>query len=119
MAQAAEAAKIPFLINIASAPQITEQGFTQIFRNFPPRARLVANAVSRIKELGAATGVEPKTAVLLHVNDTFGQGILKGVDILWEKLQVPIKIVDRIGYDVRARDLSVEVGKAKASAPTC
>lgn len=115
VAQAAEATKIPFLINIASAPQITEQGFTQIFRNFPPGTVLVANAVQRIKELGAATGVQPKTAVLLHVNDTFGQGILKGVDILWEKLQVPIKIVDRIGYDVRARDLSVEVGKAKAA----
>ena len=115
VAQAAEAAKIPFLINIASAPQITEQGFTQIFRNFPPATNLVANAVMRIKELGAATGVEPKTAVMLHVNDTFGQGILKGVDALWEKLQVPIKIVDRVAYDVRARDLSVEVGKAKAA----
>ena len=115
VAQAAEAAKIPFLINIASAPQITEQGFTQIFRNFPPGTVLVANAVARIKELGAATGVEPKTAVILHVNDTFGQGILKGVDLLWEKLQVPIKIVDRIAYDVRARDLSVEVGKAKSA----
>ena len=29
-------------------------------------------------------------------------------------LQVPIKIFDRISYDVRARDLSVEVAKAKA-----
>lgn len=114
VAQAAEAAKIPFLINIASAPQITEQGFAQIFRNFPPATTLVGNAVQRIKELGAATGVEPKTAVILHVNDTFGQGIMKGVDILWEKLQVPIKILDRISYDVRARDLSVEVAKAKA-----
>lgn len=115
VAQAAEAAKIPFLINIASAPQITEQGFTQIFRNFPPATNLVANAVMRIKELGAISGIEPKTAVMLHVNDTFGQGILKGVDALWEKLNVPIKIVDRIAYDVRARDLSVEVGKAKAA----
>jgi branched-chain amino acid transport system substrate-binding protein len=115
VAQAAEAAKIPFLINIASAPQITEQGFTQIFRNFPPATNLVANAVMRIKELGAISGVEPKTAVMLHVNDTFGQGILKGVDALWGKLNVPIKIVDRIAYDVRARDLSVEVGKAKAA----
>jgi branched-chain amino acid transport system substrate-binding protein len=114
VAQAAEAAKIPFLINIASAPQITEQGFTQIFRNFPPATNLVANAVARIKELGAATGVEPKTAVILHVNDTFGQGVMKGVDALWERLQVPMKIVDRISYDVRARDLSVEVAKAKA-----
>ena len=115
VAQAAEASKIPFLINIASAPQITEQGFTQIFRNFPPGTALVANAVARIKELGAATGVQPKTAVILHVNDTFGQGIIKGVDVLWERLQVPIKIVDRISYDVRARDLSVEVAKAKSS----
>jgi branched-chain amino acid transport system substrate-binding protein len=114
VAQAAEAAKIPFLINIASAPQITEQGFTQIFRNFTPAGTLVGNAVTRIKELGAATGVEPKTAVILHVNDTFGQGIMKGVDVLWDKQQVPIKILDRIGYDVRARDLSVEVAKAKA-----
>src|SRR5947209_12577605 len=89
VAQAAEAAKIPFLINIASAPQITEQGFTQIFRNFPPGTALVANAVARIKELGATTGIEPKTAVILHVNDTFGQGIIKGVDALWERLQVP------------------------------
>jgi branched-chain amino acid transport system substrate-binding protein len=115
VAQAAEAAKIPFLINIASAPQITEQGFTQIFRNFPPATNLVANAVMRIKELSALTGVEPKTAVMMHVNDTFGQGVLKGVDALWGKLNVPIKIVDRIAYDVRARDLSVEVGKAKAA----
>jgi branched-chain amino acid transport system substrate-binding protein len=114
VAQAAEAAKIPFLINIASAPQITELGFTQIFRNFPPATTLVGNAVARIKEVGAATGVEPKTAVILHVNDTFGQGIMKGVETLWDKLQVPIKILDRIGYDVRARDLSVEVAKAKA-----
>ncbi len=115
VAQAAEAAKIPFLINIASAPQITEQGFTQIFRNFPPATALVANAVTRIKELGALTGVEPKTAVLLHVNDTFGQALVKGVDVLWERLQVPIKILDRVAYDVRARDLSVEVAKAKAA----
>ena len=115
VAQAAEAAKIPFLINIASAPQITEQGFTQIFRNFPPATNLVANAVMRIKELSALTGVEPKTAVIMHVNDTFGQGVMKGVSLLWDKLQVPIKIVDTVAYDVNARDLSVEVGKAKAA----
>lgn len=114
VAQAAEAAKIPFLINIASAPQITEQGFTQIFRNFPPATALVANAVTRIKELGAATGVQPKTAVMMHVNDTFGQGVVRGVDALWERLQVPIKILDRVSYDVRAPDLSVEVAKARA-----
>ena len=35
-AQACEAAKVPLVVNIGSARQITEQGFTQIFRNFCP-----------------------------------------------------------------------------------
>jgi branched-chain amino acid transport system substrate-binding protein len=64
-AQAAEAAKIPLLVNIASAPQVTEQGFTQVFRNFTPGGVLVRNAVARIKELIGGKSVAPKTAVLL------------------------------------------------------
>ncbi|MDQ0314457.1 ABC transporter substrate-binding protein [Amorphus orientalis] len=114
-AQAAEQAKVPILVNIASAPQITEQGFTQLFRNFPPATTLVYNAVARIKDLFAHTGVQPKTAVLLHVNDTFGKGVTGGINALWDKLDVPIEIVDQISYDLRARDLSVEVAKAKAT----
>jgi branched-chain amino acid transport system substrate-binding protein len=114
VAQVAEQTKIPFLINIASAPQITEQGFTQIFRNFAPATALVANAVTRIKELLTVTGAQPKTAVMLHVNDTFGHGMIAGVNALWDKLQVPVKILERVSYDGRARDLSVEVAKAKA-----
>ncbi|MFN7633879.1 MAG: ABC transporter substrate-binding protein, partial [Acetobacteraceae bacterium] len=35
-AQAAEAARVPLVVNIASAPQITEQGFSMVFRNFSP-----------------------------------------------------------------------------------
>jgi len=114
-AQAAEQAGVPLLVNIASAPQITEQGFTQLFRNFTPATTLVANAVLRIKELSGLTGVAPRTAVLLHVNDTFGQGVSGGVNALWGKLDVPIEIVDQISYDVRARDVSVEVARAKAT----
>src|SRR5437764_1656967 len=44
VAQAAEAAKIPFLINIASAPHITEQSFTQAFRIFTPATPQVGTA---------------------------------------------------------------------------
>jgi branched-chain amino acid transport system substrate-binding protein len=114
-AQAVETAKVPMVINIASAPQITEQGFTQIFRNFPPATSLVANAVMRVKELATSVPTVPKTAVVLYVNDTFGQGALAGVSSVWEKQDFGVKIVDKIGYDVRAKDLSVEVAKAKAT----
>lgn len=114
-AQAAEAAKVPLVINIGSAPQITEQGFTQVFRNFTPVTSLIENAVVRIKELAASSAKPPKTAVLLYVNDTYGQAALAGVSALWEKQNVPIQIVAKIGYDVKAKDLSVEVAKAKAT----
>jgi branched-chain amino acid transport system substrate-binding protein len=113
-AQAAEAAKVPLVVNIASAPQITEQGFTMVFRNFVTAPQLVRNAVARIKELRGPQ-FDPKTAVVMHVNDTFGQSMQGGVAALWEKLDVGIKIVDTISYDLRARDLSVEVAKARAS----
>ena len=110
-AQAAEAARVPLVVNIASAPQITEQ----VFRNFTPGGVLVRSAVARIKEIIAGRSPAPKTAVVLHVNDTFGNGILGALNALWPQLDVQIEIVDRIAYDDRARDLSVEVAKAKAT----
>ena len=116
-AQAAEAAKVPLIVNVAAAPQITEQGFTMVFRNFTSAGQLVGSAVQRIKELPRSTNFAPKTAVLTHTSDTFGQSMLGGVKALWDKLGVDIKIIDIISYDVRARDLSVEIAKAKALNP--
>jgi branched-chain amino acid transport system substrate-binding protein len=116
-AQAAEAAKVPLVVNIGSAPQITEQGFTQVFRNFVDARQLVTNAVQLIKELPRGGGFAPKTVVVMHTNDTFGQAMFGGVKALWEKLGVDIKIVDVISYDPRARDLAVEIAKAKAANP--
>lgn len=116
-AQAAEAAKVPLIVNVAAAPQVTEQGFTMVFRNFTNSSQLVASAVQRIKELPRSASFAPKTAVLTHTSDTFGQSMLGGVKALWDKLGVDIKIIEVISYDARARDLSVEIAKAKALNP--
>ncbi|MFO1364003.1 MAG: ABC transporter substrate-binding protein [Burkholderiales bacterium] len=113
-AQAAEASKVPLVVNIGSARQITEQGFTQVFRNFPPSDEIVGKGVDLFKGL-LGGGFQPKTAVLMHVNDTFGQVTSGAVKGAWEKAGVNIKILETIGYDARARDLSVEVAKAKAT----
>jgi branched-chain amino acid transport system substrate-binding protein len=113
-AQACEAAKVPLVVNVASARQLTEQGFTQVFRNFSPSDEIVANGVQRFKEV-LSPAFAPKTAVLMHVNDTFGQATSGAVKALWEKAGIGIRILDSISYDARARDLSVEVAKAKAT----
>jgi branched-chain amino acid transport system substrate-binding protein len=115
MAQVAEQKGIPFVINIAAAPQITEQGYKFVFRNFPTAPQLVTNGLNLYKTLFTATGKTPKTAVLMHVNDTFGQATKRAIDAIFPRLDMPFQILDSIAYDAGARDLSVEVSKAKAT----
>src|SRR5262245_43831839 len=72
IAQVAEQKGIPFVINIAAAPQITEQGYKFVFRNFPTAGMILSDAFANQKELFEATGVAPKSVVFMHVTDTFG-----------------------------------------------
>jgi branched-chain amino acid transport system substrate-binding protein len=115
IAQVAEQNGIPFVINIGSDPAITEQGYKYIFRNFPTSVMLGTNGLARFNDIFKATGVTPKTAVLMIVNDTFGQSMLKGINALMPKVGLPFEIVETISYDPQAKDLSIEVAKAKAA----
>jgi branched-chain amino acid transport system substrate-binding protein len=115
IAQVAEQKGIPFVINIAAAPDITEQGFKFIFRNFPTAAMILGDAFSNQLELFNIVGAAPKSVVFMHVNDTFGTAMSKGINAVMPKFNMPYKVVDEIAYDPAARDLSVEVAKAKAA----
>jgi branched-chain amino acid transport system substrate-binding protein len=115
IAQVAEQKGIPLVINIAGAPAITEQGYKFVFRNFPTAITITADAFSNQKEVFQVSGVSPKSAVFMHVNDTFGTAMAKGVAALMPKFGMPYKILEEISYDPAARDLSVEVSKAKAA----
>src|SRR6266849_9951870 len=115
VAQVAEQNGVPHVINIGSEPSITEQGFKYVFRNFPTSIMLGTNGLSRFNDLFKATGATPKTAVLMHVNDTFGQSMLRGINALMPKIGLPFQIVETISYDPQAKDLSIEVAKAKAA----
>ena len=115
IAQVAEQRGVPFVINIAAAPQITEQGYKFVFRNFPVAAELVRNGLALIIDLFAATKTTPRTAVFMHVNDTFGQANAKAIDLLLPQLNLPFKLAETISYDPAAKDLTVEVSKAKAT----
>src|SRR6185503_4097457 len=46
IAHVAEQRGVPFVINIAAAPQITEQGYKFVFRNFPVASELVKNGLA-------------------------------------------------------------------------
>jgi branched-chain amino acid transport system substrate-binding protein len=114
IAQVAEQKGIPFVINIAAAPPITEQGYKFVFRNFPTAPMILADAFENQKEIFETTGVAPKTVVFMHCNDTFGTAMQKGIGAVMPKFNMPYTIKETIAYDPTARDLSVEVAKAKS-----
>jgi branched-chain amino acid transport system substrate-binding protein len=115
IAQVAEQKGVPFVINIAAAPQITEQGYKFVFRNFQTAPQIISNGLNLFKEIFTTTGTTPKTAVLMHINDTFGQANKRAIDAIFPRVNMPFQILDSVAYDPAAKDLSVEVAKAKAT----
>lgn len=115
IAQVCEQRSVPLVVNIAAAPQITEQGYKFTFRNFPTGLMLIKNGLSLMKDLFKAQGIAPKTAAFVHVNDTYGEAMRKGIEELFPSLDMPFKIVETISYDPKTQDLSTEVGKIKES----
>src|SRR5437763_610097 len=78
IAQVAEQKSIPYVINIAAAPPITEQGYKFVFRNFPTAPMILNDAFTNQKEIFEAAGSAPKTVVFMHVNDTLRAAMQKG-----------------------------------------
>jgi branched-chain amino acid transport system substrate-binding protein len=115
IAQVAEQRRVPLLINIAAAPAITEQGFKFVFRNFTTAGMIVTDMLLLQKEIFAYTNTTPHKVVLMHVNDTYGTAVLGGIKALMPKHDMPFPLGEVIAYDPAARDLSVEVAKAKAT----
>jgi len=116
IAQVAEQRGIPHIVNIAAAPQITEQGYKYVFRNFPIAPELLRNGLVLMGEIFKVTHTSPKSAVFMHVNDTFGQAMARGVGAILPKVKsLSFKVLDTIPYDPAAKDLTVEVSKAKAA----
>jgi branched-chain amino acid transport system substrate-binding protein len=115
IAQVAEQKGIPLVINIAASPAITEQGYKYVFRNFPTAVTILSNAFQQQKEIFEAVGAAPKSVVFMHVNDTFGTAMAGGIGAIMPKFDMPYTVAETIAYDPKARDLSVEVSKAKAT----
>ncbi|MTV19012.1 MULTISPECIES: ABC transporter substrate-binding protein [Bradyrhizobium] len=113
--QAAEAAKVPMVVHIASATQVTSQGFTEVFRYYPTSLTIVRKSLMELKSILSSIKDAPTSAVVMHLNNTMGQSTAASIDQAWKEVEVPLRIAEYIPYDERAKDLSVEVAKAKAS----
>jgi branched-chain amino acid transport system substrate-binding protein len=117
IAQVCEQRKVPLVVNVGAAPQITEQGYKFLVRNFPAAGALVTNGLKLINDELEATKVAPKSAVFLHANDTFGTAQRQAMDRIFPSAGLPFRLLESIAYDPKAQDLSVEVTKIRALNP--
>lgn len=117
IAQVCEQRQVPLIVNIGAAPQLTEQGYKYLVRNFPTGGMLVENGLAQIKSLLETTKLAPKTAVFLHANDNFGMAQRKGMDAVFPRAGLPFTLLESISYDPKAQDLSVEVTKIRGLNP--
>jgi len=117
MAQVCEQRQVPLSVNIGAAPQLTEQGYKFLVRNFPTGGMLVSNGLSLIKSLLDVTKLDARTAVFMHANDTFGTAQRAAMDHLFPTAGLPFTLLDSISYDPKAQDLSVEVTKVRSLNP--
>jgi branched-chain amino acid transport system substrate-binding protein len=117
IAQVCEQRQIPFVVNVGAAPQLTEQGYKYMVRNFPTGGMLVTNGLKLINDALTATKLDAKTAVFLHANDTFGTAQRQAMDKIFPTAGLPFKLLDSIAYDPKAQDLSIEVTKVRSLNP--
>ena len=116
IAQVAEQKGIPYVINIAAAPPITEQGYKFVFRNFPTAphdpARRLRQPEGNLR--GDRRGAEDRPCSCTSTTPSAPR-CEGGIGAVMPKFDMPYKIVETIAYDPAARDLSVEISKAKAT----
>lgn len=117
IASVAERNGVPFLVDIAAADQITESGFKFTFRNFPTVSILSKTAAVYMMEIFKETGVTPKTAVQLFVNDLFGTVMSKTYQKFHKEMKVPFELIGELSYATTITDFSAEIAKIKAMKP--
>lgn len=117
IAPLAEQRRIPFVIDISAADNITRQGYKYTFRNFPTGSNFAQKMVEFTREILAQSKVAPKRAVLIHISDLFGKVQADGFLKAHQGANLGFEVVEVISYAPETQDLSNEVAKLKAARP--
>ena len=93
----AQELEVPFLINTASAEELTETKRKYVFRLNPPASEYSGILVSFLMKVARV-----KTVAILYENTGFGRFGVKGFNKVRRKLN--LRVIVKRGYDVNTRD---------------
>lgn len=115
VSKVADRHKMPFIIDVTTADQITQQGFQYTFRVFPTITRLLETGVDGIVEITKAKPI--KKAVMVHISEFQGKTVTDMFLPLIAKKNLKWDVVKTITYPENAISLASEVGEAKTLKP--
>ena len=111
--QTAERQKVPFLVDIGIADQITERGLKYTFRLCTPAGWIIKKSFGHMMAAAKANNAVPKTISLIYENSAYGQS---NATFMKEACnQGGIKVLVDIPYDRKQMDFSSEVRKLKTA----
>jgi branched-chain amino acid transport system substrate-binding protein len=114
--EVAEKHKICHIVPISTSDAITERGFKYTFRTADRTASQGPRIMRFIKGLELRSGIDLKTAVMLHVDNMYGKYQADTVKKAAKETGI-IEILADFAYPPTVRDLSSEITKAKAYKP--
>lgn len=111
--QVAEKFRLPFVVSVAVADEVTSRGFKYTFRVQPNAEQMASQTVRYLAEIIKASGHSAKTIAYLHDNTAFGQSLVGHVEKF--SAQAGFQVILKVPYSPAAPDVSTEVGKIKAA----
>ena len=114
--QVAERLKVPHLVPMSTADDITERGFKYTFRLSPTSSMAAQTQLQFFKWLAEKSGKRLEKVALLYEDTTFGQSQAKSQKALFTK-ENGFDIVADVTYPAGGRDFTAAVTKVKAANP--
>jgi branched-chain amino acid transport system substrate-binding protein len=116
VARAAERAQVPFVIDVATADSLLNQGYTYTFRIQPGSESMGQFGARYLKDIAEEQGSPVESVVYIHESSEFGTSVF---DAFAEEAQKEgIEVTREISYDaLNVSDLTSELTQAKAANP--
>ncbi|QDQ00549.1 ABC transporter substrate-binding protein [Lysinibacillus fusiformis] len=113
--QEAERSRLPFIVDIGSADEITERGFKYTFRLQPAASSFSIDFLKYFKDLNENATEKLSTAVIVHEDSVFGTSIAKAIK--GNAKDYGLDILDVLPHASSTADLSSTINKISASKP--
>ncbi len=117
IARVTEQVGIPYVVAIAVADKLTEQGYQWVFRINVKGTWIGRDFVKAATELLREAGIPVKTVGILYVNNDYGQSTAKGFREVLKALAPQWNLAADISYGYQTPNVDTEVARMKAANP--